>query len=295
MNNNNVNATLWPLRRESIPAADSDGHLPDLRLEDSHRRCQAAGLSPGLGKLTQQLGSAQLTSFLGRHAALCAYCHLLFSDIYNDLRDRKYVIILADDTPRLITLHSSTEILNNATGELGMRAGVSLKEEDCGTNAVALALRFRQLMTVRGEQHYCRLFHSCFAVAVPVLDARREPQACVAMFSCHDAIPAEKIALMKFIAKDIENFSRGASDGNHVNGSGESPQRAADISGLTARQLQVLALFAKGMSYKQIARRLGIRSVKTVEEHLDAVRSKLHAGRRRECIQKAMALGLLEN
>lgn len=284
------NPALWPLQPESAAIEDSDGHIADSR-----RRCQAAGLNPDLGKLTKQLNDAQLTSFLERHTSSCAFSHLLFSDIYSDLNDRKYLIILTDDMSRVITLHSSSEILNNATGKMGMRAGVSLSEEDCGTNAVALALRHRQPMAVRGEQHYCRLFQSCFAVAVPVMDVQRQPQFCVAIFTCHDAVLAEKVALTKFIAKEIENFTRSASYSSHASGSGGNSQHSAEIAGLTARQLQVLVLFAKGMSYKQIARRLGISSVKTVEEHLDAVRSKLHAGRRRECIQKAMALGLLVN
>lgn len=62
--------------------------------------------------------------------------------------------------------------------------------------------------------------------------------------------------------------------------------------GLTARQQQVLILFAQGMSYKEIAREIGISSYKTVEDHLDAVREKLQVSHRRECIHKAMSLGL---
>ena len=62
---------------------------------------------------------------------------------------------------------------------------------------------------------------------------------------------------------------------------------------LTERQQQVLMLFSQGLSYKEIAEKLQIKSHKTVANHLDGVRIKLSAKTRRECIQKASEYGLL--
>lgn len=265
------------------------------RLEESHRRSYVAGVSRDLTRLKQELNGAGLDKFIARHAALSAYSRLLFSDIYHDLSDRNCIFILTDETARLIALYSCPEILDDAMEEIGLRPGVFLSEESCGTNAVALALRFREPMVTRGEQHYCHLFHSWCAVAAPIMDANRRPIACVAISNCYDVVLTEKLALTKLIVKDIEGFHRVTTDAPEAKRSGaplNGEQRAAD---LTPRQHQVLTLFAKGLSYKQIARQLAIGSTKTVEEHLDAVRGKLHVSHRRECIQKAMTLGLLQD
>jgi DNA-binding NarL/FixJ family response regulator len=55
---------------------------------------------------------------------------------------------------------------------------------------------------------------------------------------------------------------------------GPRPSTAADPTGLTARQLEVLALLADGLSNAQIADRLSL-SVKTVDHHVSAVLGKL--------------------
>ncbi len=52
-------------------------------------------------------------------------------------------------------------------------------------------------------------------------------------------------------------------------------------------------LFSQGLSYKKIAQDLQLQSVKTIQEHLDAVRTKLGATNRRDCIRKAIEQGLI--
>lgn len=267
---------------------------PPNRLEESHRRSEAAGVNRNLTRLHQELNGTDLSKFIACHAALSAYSRLLFSDIYRDLADRNYIFILTDETARLIMLYSCPEILDDVMEEIGLCPGVLLSEESCGANAVALALRFHEPAVTRGEQHYCRLFHRWCAVAAPVMDANRRPVACIAISNCHDVALTEKLALVKFIVKDIEGFHHHATlDDPEVNRNGVRMHGAQRLVNLTPRQQQVLTLFAKGLSYKQIARQLGIGSTKTVEEHLDVVRGKLHASHRRECIQKAISLGLI--
>ena len=55
---------------------------------------------------------------------------------------------------------------------------------------------------------------------------------------------------------------------------GPRPSTAADPTGLTARQLEVLGLLADGLSNAQIAARLTV-SAKTVDHHVSAVLGKL--------------------
>jgi DNA-binding CsgD family transcriptional regulator len=66
----------------------------------------------------------------------------------------------------------------------------------------------------------------------------------------------------------------------------------ANPAGLTARQLEVLALLAEGLSNAEIAERLVV-SPRTAEHHVAAVLAKLGAGTRREAARRAAELGLV--
>jgi DNA-binding NarL/FixJ family response regulator len=65
----------------------------------------------------------------------------------------------------------------------------------------------------------------------------------------------------------------------------------ANPAGLTARQLEVLALLAKGLTNAEIAERLVV-STRTVEHHVAAVLTKLGAQSRREAVRRASELDL---
>ncbi len=73
---------------------------------------------------------------------------------------------------------------------------------------------------------------------------------------------------------------------------GRRASTAANPAGLTARELQVLALLAQGLSNAAIARQL-VRSEKTVDHHISAVLRKLSVRSRGEAAAAAARLGLL--
>src|SRR5262245_3100183 len=62
-------------------------------------------------------------------------------------------------------------------------------------------------------------------------------------------------------------------------------QPASDIEKLTKREMEILALLAKGFLYKEIADQLGI-SLSTVRAHLHTVYEKLHVQSRTEAVVK---------
>lgn len=299
----------------------------DMGVEESHQYRQSSGLDkeniwPNIWPIAKSDGD-ELESFVAHNRSLSAYSQQLFSEIYRDFSDRNDLFILSDAGARLIILYSCPEILSAATGEVSLRCGVLLSESSCGTNAITLALRYRESVVSSRSQHYGPLFKSCGTVAVPVLDADHQPMVCIAILNCADDSLGEKLLLAKFIAREFGKYYRSppvpdigvtlSIPDNYSRRTSPIPQsvgfkvrQTADrrrsqrgttpamlAIGLSARQQQVLMLFARGMSYKEIAREIGISSYKTVEEHLDAVREKLHVSHRRECIQKAMSLGLL--
>jgi DNA-binding CsgD family transcriptional regulator/tetratricopeptide (TPR) repeat protein len=73
---------------------------------------------------------------------------------------------------------------------------------------------------------------------------------------------------------------------------GPRPPTAANQPGLTARQMEVLALVADGFSNAEIAARLSL-SAKTVDHHVSAVLGKLHVTTRGQAAVVARRLGLV--
>ncbi|HEX9116490.1 MAG TPA: response regulator transcription factor [Anaerolineae bacterium] len=63
--------------------------------------------------------------------------------------------------------------------------------------------------------------------------------------------------------------------------------------GLTERQTQVLALVAKGLSYKEVGIRLGL-SARTVKYHMAEVMQRLHLANRAQVLAFAARIGLDE-
>jgi DNA-binding CsgD family transcriptional regulator len=73
---------------------------------------------------------------------------------------------------------------------------------------------------------------------------------------------------------------------------GPNETTRANPAGLTAREIEVLALLAQGNSNAQLARRLH-RSTKTVDHHVSAILGKLGVRSRTEAVAAAFALGVI--
>ena len=273
------------------------------------------------------LEPAENERFIARHSQLRHSCQHTFADIHRNFTDLNDLLVLTDAEGRLICLHGSTEVLAAATRDMGLRSGLTLTESSCGSNAITLALLYREgMISLRPGRQGVPFGHRA-TVAVPLLDAAQNVVGCIAIFNAREGSLGEKLLVAKFIAREILGVhllytaslpaAAQFSSQDVFDDAAECPmdevavlptlglmerrggdrrrirRAAASSVKLTRRQLQVLQLFAQGKSYKEIARDIGITSYKTVEEHLDVVREKLQVAHRRECIQKAMSLGLL--
>jgi DNA-binding CsgD family transcriptional regulator/tetratricopeptide (TPR) repeat protein len=95
------------------------------------------------------------------------------------------------------------------------------------------------------------------------------------------ARPAARIVARRLRERGVRGVPRGP-----------HPRTRENPAGLTARELEVLALVAEGLRNAQIAQRLVV-SEKTVGHHVSAVLRKLDAGSRGEASAKALRLGLV--
>lgn len=72
----------------------------------------------------------------------------------------------------------------------------------------------------------------------------------------------------------------------------EKPQSEETDPGLSERELEVLDLFARGLSYRETAELLGI-SVNTISDHVRNIYAKLSVHSRSEAIFEAQSMGLI--
>ncbi|ANU07431.1 response regulator [Paraurantiacibacter namhicola] len=71
----------------------------------------------------------------------------------------------------------------------------------------------------------------------------------------------------------------------------DAPQAEADV--LTSRELDVLQMFSRGLSYREAAETLGI-SVHTVSDHVKAIYAKMAVHSKNEAVYEAVRNGWLE-
>ncbi|WP_428963700.1 response regulator [Micromonospora fluostatini] len=92
--------------------------------------------------------------------------------------------------------------------------------------------------------------------------------------------------LAGLVLGEYRRLAAGGPDGDTADHDGTAPR-------LTDRETEVLRLVAKGMSYKQIAQRLGL-SHRTVQNHVQNTLGKLHLHNRVELTRYAIEQGLDE-
>ena len=123
-----------------------------------------------------------------------------------------------------------------------------------------------------------------YEAALALADADREAAVRQALDKLRElgAHPAAAIIAQRLRQRGVRGVPRGPRPGTR-----ENP------AGLTARELEVLALLAAGLRNSQIAQRLVV-SEKTVDHHVSAILRKLNVATRVEASAEAARLGLLQ-
>jgi DNA-binding winged helix-turn-helix (wHTH) protein/DNA-binding CsgD family transcriptional regulator/tetratricopeptide (TPR) repeat protein len=122
-----------------------------------------------------------------------------------------------------------------------------------------------------------------YSQALTLLDSGRDPAAFRAL-ELLDTLGAAAVAAK--VRQQLRD--RGVSSVP----AGPRATTRANPAGLTERQVEVLAMLAEGLSNAQLASRLFISS-KTVDHHVSAILSKLHASSRTEAVHIARERGII--
>lgn len=258
---------MWEKLPGYLNGLESKFVVDENWLSDSYRRCQTVGVSPHTGRPRDILLGEALATFLQQFESLCAFASSVFPDLHENLCDQRQVFLLTDPEARILYVYSRPEVLISCYKKR-IRPGASLAEESVGTNAVSLALRYRQPIILRGPKHFSHLFHNWFCVAVPVVGVEGELKACLNISICMKTDLGEKMALARLLAEKFERaLVSTTSSTTSIPANTQLPFK------LTQRQLDVIRLRAEGNLNKEIASILGIRP-DTVEEHVAAILRK---------------------
>lgn len=232
------------------------------------------------------LQGARLREFLAQNRHYIGFGRLVLNDILHYLSPDCAIVHLSDASGRIVMTMATGEPVDDSL----FQVGASLDESSVGTTAVALALRHKEPMAICGSEHFWRPLHDWNCFASPVVSCGNRLLGCVSISCPAGTYQGDKLAVSSLLARQIENLLS-----DSISAERSRPRKSSSTTLpqlLTGRQQAVLSLFARGMSYKEVGRKLGI-SPKTVEGHLNAICSKFELKTRRECIGKAIELGLL--
>lgn len=251
-----------------------------------HRRSSKQGVQRSLQTLRFYLSNEEFNRRKATLASPIAEFEAAVGEYQRSLDELAGVFFLVDSDCAVLTTCAARGMALFFRA-LGIRPGVCMSEQYCGTNAVALALHHNRVVTLAERQHYCAIFHRCWCIGAPIAYHTSTVSLCVSLLTLGSKMPCTKVLLTSAIVRTlVKSWSADAAS--------FAGKPAVTPVALTGRQHAVLSLFSCGQSYKQIAKRLGVSSSKTIEEHIDAVRRKLSTSSRRECIKKAIELGLLD-
>ena len=86
--------------------------------------------------------------------------------LLNDMKGIPILILVSDEQGVVLEIQGD-ETIHNLIEKLGFTPGVQFKEETTGTNAVSLALEYKQPFKMVGDDHYHYFFHSSVCYSVP--------------------------------------------------------------------------------------------------------------------------------
>jgi DNA-binding CsgD family transcriptional regulator len=120
--------------------------------------------------------------------------------------------------------------------------------------------------------------------AADALADRSEPEVLLEALTVLDRMGAEPRATMvrrRLVELGVDSVPRGPRAATRSN-----------PAGLTARQVEVLRLLDDDLTYRSIANRLHV-SIKTVDHHVTAIRTKLGVGSRADAVEAGRRLGIV--
>lgn len=199
---------------------------------------------------------------------------------------RSWLFIFCDRVGRALVVVAE-RLVEECCAAGGIGPGTSLREESCGTNAVALAMRIGRRVVIRGSDHYCALFEDWSCIAAPVTLPDGEVAGYLDLSLHHEEGLRYAAAIFELTLGLLKKELVAAPTPATPTVSNDSPKRM-----LTARQKEALVLYGTGLSLAEIAVRMMI-GEDAVKKHLQEARARLGTENNRAAYYEAVRRGIL--
>jgi transcriptional regulator of acetoin/glycerol metabolism len=170
-------------------------------LMQSWRRCAALGLDP-----YRDGGPADenhLTSPPVSHTLL-SLVRPAMEDLHQFVEGSACVVVFADAEVRIVDRFGDQE-MQEELEHFGVTIGVSWREEERGSNALALALQESFPMQLDGAMHYCAALHTLYTSAAPVHDLMGDAVGVLAVIGAHENCHPHTLGMITAAAQAISN------------------------------------------------------------------------------------------
>ncbi|WP_094607133.1 Anaerobic nitric oxide reductase transcription regulator NorR [Sporomusa silvacetica DSM 10669] len=137
------------------------------QISDSWVRCSQIDLNPNDGKCLNVLEYSDVHMMLEKNQDIIDVAKPFMANIYEFFRNSGFIVVLSDENGYIMERFGDADVLTSAK-HIHFVQGASWREEDVGTNAIAIGLKTGAPVQVSGAEHYCRKHHWWTCSAAPI-------------------------------------------------------------------------------------------------------------------------------
>lgn len=201
---------------------------------------------------------------------------------YNFLIANGYFFILCNKNGYIIKLIYDDQLIDYFN-ELHFSEGNSLRIEDCGVNAVNLAMKHKRQAELCGKDHYCDLFRNWYCTAIPIFDSLNGEIIAYLDISCINISSIKEQGIMlKNIAMYIEEMIM------YRYGKCNAIDKRLSLT-----EKSILSFLACGMDRKEIMYEMNI-SETTLRRHINKLKFKFKAKNDITLVLNAIDAGIID-
>lgn len=172
-------------------------------IAQSWKRCWPR-LDPHQKPIFTRLGADHLLSAQVANFELLTLARPIMEDIYQYIERSETVLVLVNTAGYILDMLGDASALE-MVHRLGIGNGISLSENQLGTNAFALAILERIPAQVSGYEHYLEAFQELSDTAAPVFDLTGNPLGALGVFTLSNNHHPHSLGLVVAGARAIES------------------------------------------------------------------------------------------
>src|SRR6266567_4032673 len=167
----------------------------------SWRHCSAIGLDPYSESVPAN--DTHLTSLTVSHKLL-SLVRPAMEDLHQFIEGSACVVVFADAEVQIVDRFGDPEIQEELK-HFGLTVGASWREDEQGSNALALALRESFPIQLEGAMHYRAALHALYTSAAPVYDLMGHAVGALAVIGSHENCHPHTLGMITAAAQAISN------------------------------------------------------------------------------------------